>query len=58
MNLHWFDDLAQARVLVEAYRCDYNESRPHTALNNLPSAKDAIRSGSGRPITGFSAAQN
>lgn len=58
LNLHWFDDLAQASVLIEAWRRDYNESRPHSALNNLPPAEYAMRSGTRSEITGLSAAQN
>jgi putative transposase len=41
LNLHWFDDLAQAGALIEAWRRDYNESRPHMALGNLPPAEYA-----------------
>ena len=58
LNLHWFDDLAQASVLIEAWRRDYNESRPHSALNNLPPAEYAMRSGTRSEIIGLSAAQN
>jgi putative transposase len=58
LNLHYFDDLAQAAALIEAWRRDYNESRPHSALNNLPPAEYATRSGARSDITGFSAAQN
>ena len=45
-------------MLIEAWRRDYNESRPHTALNNLPPAEYATQSGTRSDITGFSAAQN
>jgi putative transposase len=58
LNLHWFDNLAQAAILIEAWRRDYNESRPHSALNNLPPAEYATRSGTRSNITGFSAVQN
>ena len=57
LNLHWFDDLAQTAALIEAWRHDYNESRPHTALNNLPPAEYATRSRARSDITGFSAVQ-
>ena len=33
-NLHWFTTLAEAKVIVEAWRRDYNESRPHMALGH------------------------
>jgi putative transposase len=32
LNEHWFRSLAEARVLIAAWRKDYNQSRPHSAL--------------------------
>jgi putative transposase len=32
LNEHWFTSLADARAIVEAWRQDYNEARPHRAL--------------------------
>jgi putative transposase len=32
LNEHWFGSLAEARVLIAAWRRDYNQSRPHSAL--------------------------
>jgi putative transposase len=32
LNEHWFLNLADARQLVEAWRLDYNRTRPHSAL--------------------------
>ena len=32
LNAHWFLSLADARAKIEAWRRQYNESRPHTAL--------------------------
>jgi putative transposase len=32
LNQHWFVSLADARQTVEAWRQDYNEARPHSAL--------------------------
>jgi len=34
LNQHWFMDLADARSLIEGWRCDYNTVRPHSALGN------------------------
>jgi putative transposase len=34
LNLHWFETITEARSLIEAWRRDYNESRPHMALGN------------------------
>jgi len=44
LNGHWFHDLSEARRLIEAWRVDYNEERPHSALGNLPPQVFAARS--------------
>lgn len=38
LNEHWFLSLADARHLVEAWRTDYNQTRPHSSLGNLTPA--------------------
>ena len=35
LNLHWFRSLADARQIVEEWRLDYNQSRPHSSLRGL-----------------------
>ena len=35
LNEHWFLSLADARRIVEEWRRDYNENRPHSSLGNL-----------------------
>ena len=35
LNASWFLSLADAREWIEAWRCAYNEDRPHSALGNL-----------------------
>jgi putative transposase len=35
LNASWFLSLADARVRTEAWRKEYNEDRPHSALGNL-----------------------
>lgn len=35
LNEHWFLSLAHAREIIEEWRCDYNQRRPHSALGNL-----------------------
>ena len=35
LNVHWFEDLTDARDKLQAWRTEYNESRPHRALSNL-----------------------
>jgi putative transposase len=32
LNAHWFETLAGARRLIEVWRQEYNESRPHRSL--------------------------
>jgi putative transposase len=34
LNEHWFQDLADARAKIGAWKTDYNEVRPHSALGN------------------------
>lgn len=34
LNLHWFQTLAQARLVLAAWQRDYNEVRPHSALGD------------------------
>lgn len=35
LNENWFLTLPQAREIIEAWRVDYNQTRPHSALGNL-----------------------
>jgi len=32
LNTHWFMNLKEAKHLIEAWRDEYNDSRPHTSL--------------------------
>lgn len=41
LDQHWFLDLADARRLIEGYRQDYNQVRPHSSLANLTPAEFA-----------------
>jgi putative transposase len=43
LNEHWFTSLAQARVVIAAWRQDCNEDRPHCALNYLSPAEFAAK---------------
>lgn len=43
LNEHWFTSLAHARVLIATWRRDYNEERPHSALNYLSPADFAAK---------------
>ena len=43
LNEHWFTSLAQARVVIETWRREYNEERPKRALDGLTPAEYARR---------------
>ena len=38
LNVHWFKSIDDARRKIEAWRQDYNESRPHQALGDMTPA--------------------
>ncbi len=33
LNVEWFRNLRQAKIIVEGWRYHYNEDRPHSSLN-------------------------
>lgn len=45
LNAHWFESISDARAVVESWRVEYNESRPHRALGEVPPAEFARRFG-------------
>jgi putative transposase len=44
LNVHWFETLEDAKEKIEAWRVDYNDSRPHQALTDLTPNEFARRS--------------
>jgi len=34
LNMHWFESLGQARRLIEQWRIEHNETRPHSSSGN------------------------
>jgi len=37
LNQHWFNSLAEARLLIEQWRSvDYNRLRPHSSIGRIP----------------------
>jgi transposase InsO family protein len=44
LNEHWFTSLAHARVVIEAWRKEYNEERPKRSLGGLTPAQFAKQS--------------
>lgn len=49
LNEHFFFGLAEARHLIEAWRQDYNQIRPHSSLGALAPVEYANRQGGGPP---------
>ena len=35
LNVQWFLNMEEARALIERWRIDYNEQRPHSSLGNV-----------------------
>ena len=44
LNTHWFTSLPQTRNIIESWRIDYNEARPHSALSYATPKEFAERS--------------
>ncbi|MEL6365876.1 MAG: transposase, partial [Pseudomonadota bacterium] len=42
LNVELFNDLREAKVLIERWRKHYNTTRPHTALSYQPPAPETI----------------
>ena len=49
LNTHWFLSLEDARQKMEAWRRDYNEVRPHSAIGNKTPIMLVNRSGASGP---------
>ena len=48
---HWFTTLAEARILISAWRQDYNQCRPHSALDYLTPAEFAAKHRTTTPVS-------
>jgi putative transposase len=44
LNVHWFETIDEAKAKIEAWRKEYNESRPHQALSELTPSEIAVKS--------------
>lgn len=53
LNEHLFQGLSAARRIIEAWRLDYNDDRPHTSLGGLTPNKFAARSKKDHNQNGF-----
>jgi putative transposase len=58
LNVHWFESMEEARARIEAWRIDYNESRPHQALQEETPAQFAMRAKELERSMSFSIAEN
>ena len=58
LNIHWFETLNEAKRLIKALRIDYNVSRPHMALGNIPPGEYALRAVLSTDPTGLNAAED
>lgn len=52
-NEHWFVSLAHAREVIEARRQDYNDVRPHSALDTPAEFARAARTKLRSPVAPF-----
>ena len=45
LKLNWFRSIDEVKKTVEAWRRDYNESRPHMALEGMTPREFSLRNG-------------
>lgn len=51
LNQHWFSSLAEARLLIEHWRKEYNHLRPHSSIGRIPPDAFALNFQNHQPIT-------
>jgi putative transposase len=51
LDTHWFIDLKEARQLIESWRREYNESRPHRSLRDRTPSEFASQIAASRDLT-------
>ena len=51
LDAHWFRDLNEAKRLIEDWRVEYNESRPHRSLGERTPSEFASRIAANRDLT-------
>lgn len=51
LNEHWFATVTEAQTIIEAWRLDYNQVRPHSALGDLPPAIFAAQQPAGLTLS-------
>ena len=50
LNTHWFMDLEKARQLIETWRREYNDSRPHASLEDRTPTEFASQCAASRAL--------
>jgi putative transposase len=58
LNAHWFTSLTEAQQIVETWRAEYNESRPHRALGEKTPNKFAKEIAASRDFLGLQTTEN
>ena len=53
LDAHWFTTLTDAKQIVEAWRREYNEGRPHQALSERTPNEFASQFAASRELTGL-----
>ena len=51
LDTQWFCDLKEAKYLIESWRREYNESRPHASLKDMTPSEFASESAASRALT-------
>lgn len=58
LNAHWFMGLSEAKEIIEAWRREYNASRPHRALGERTPNEFASQVAASRDLMGLQTAEN
>jgi putative transposase len=58
LDAHWFTSLTEAKQIIEAWRREYNESRPHRALGERTPNEFANEVAASRDFIGLQNAEN
>jgi putative transposase len=58
LNVHWFESMEEAKAKIEAWRRDYNESRPHQGLGEQTPLEFASKSRNLQESLGLRTAEN
>ena len=58
LDAHWFATLAEAKQVIESWRCEYNESRPHRSLGERTPSEFACQIARNGDLPGSQAVGN